>query len=278
MLPYRYPEDWPEAKRRGRLIWPAKMDKINEFRKMLSPMQFSIAMEMDPTGGNKSMLSYEQIKALATESEVVDVTDGVDAVLVSLDPASGSKARRADYAGITAFRITWPKDDDKPNIQLFQAIKYAEELYDQVITCAQLARNLDAPVVIEGNSQQWGSYSSVFRNIANDVRIIRHQTTDQNKTDTNLGITVIRTMLREGRLHIPPDMTEDESTQTLMREIRDLGMQGAHDHLCASLWFGVWWAYKQRRALRGPQIVNGFVPTSTSQYRGFRPRFTASRF
>lgn len=278
LIPYRYPEDHPDPKRRGRLIWPAKMEKIQELRKLWrNPLQWAIAMEMNPKGNNPNMLSYEEITDMARGG--LAATDGasVDATLVSLDPASGSEHRRADYAGMTQFRITWAKDDDLPIMELHAAERSKDELWEQVSWCKERAERANLPVIVEGNSQQWGSYSSVFRNIAPGVRIIRHQTAQQNKTDPKLGITVIKTMLRQGRLHIPESMLEEEGVQALIREISDLGMQGSHDHLCASLWFGVWWAYKERRVNRGPQIVSGFVPAGNAAYRGYRPRIAAYR-
>lgn len=240
--PYKYES--------GRLIWPAKRQKIREYRSTLTPDQFAIAMELDPSGGGQ-LLSYEEIQR-RTAAKAAQLAVGT---YVSLDPASGSKNRRADYAGITVSRIEWLDGETLPRLEVLYAEANKLGVFEQVHRVAELARTHDCPVIFEGNSQQRGTYTSVFERLHPETRTICYITTKEKKTDPILGLSVIRTLIHQGRMHIvePSGAGTDDGAKALIREIRDLG-SGAKDHMCMSLWFVIRHAYEMSRTSHLPHF------------------------
>ena len=245
-----------------KLLWPAKYDKIMEHRKMLTPLQFAIAYEMDPTGGNPDVLTFEEIQKRASAGESIERQD-LAATLVSIDPASGSVHRRADYAGISVVKIFWPKDEPFPQVEVLECVKSHEGPDEQVKVACRLAikhaiGGKPLRVMYEDNSQQGGNYRAWFKTLpeANGIETIPFHTTQEKKQDPQLGMKTLKSLLRMGRLKVHGDFEQDEGARVLLEEIRDMGTT-PHDHLTASVWFVIFWAHVNHRYGK-PKIRNTF--------------------
>ena len=70
-----------------------------------------------------------------------------------------------------------------------------------------------------------------------------------------MGLTVIRTLVKQHLLKVPESQLDSEGMQALLREVRDLGTS-AHDHIACSVWFVIRWLYDQVRAYNGPALVS----------------------
>jgi cytochrome oxidase Cu insertion factor (SCO1/SenC/PrrC family) len=257
--PYKYDS--------GRLIWPAKKDKISKLRHTWDDRQFAIAMELNPKGDDNSVLSAAEIMTLGHETEAKLQKE--TATFVSLDPASGSRKRRADYAGLAVVRIEWTQGEPLPKVEVLEAFKIRDEAIYQVQEAAALARRYNCPVVAEVNAMQ-KVYKGLFQHFAGDVRVIQHYTTAKNKQDNQMGLTVLKTLLRNGRFKmLSPDgqTRQTEGMKALVRELRDLGT-GAHDHICCAVWFSVWYMFQRVRNRNLPKVVSTRRPM-ISPYAGF---------
>ena len=258
---YLDPKPWAStdpADHKETLLWPDKLDKIRKQWRRLNADQFAIAYLMDPTGGNPNRLSFEEIKRLTTTAERPDPKDAQ--TFVSIDPASGSASRDADYCGISVVRILWPKDDKLPRVEVMEThrVDYPAGLIEHVHLAADLARTYGCRVIYEANAQQGGVYANAFMHHRPEVKLLRFNTNHHNKFDEEMGLTVLRRLVREGRLLVPQSQVETEGVQSLLREIRDLGSDRHHDHISASIWFVIRWIYNQVRTYSGPQVVNGW--------------------
>lgn len=247
-----------------KLLWPAKYDKVMEHRKRMTPLEFAIAYEMDPTGGNPDVLTYEEIQRRASAGETIEQAD-LAAAFVSIDPASGSVNRRADYAGISVVKIFWPKEENFPWVEVLEARKSHEGPDEQVRVAAALAESYGCKVIFEDNSQQGGNYSAWFKQLAPHTDLIRFHTTQEKKQDPKLGMKTLKSLLRMGRLRVHGDYASDEGVRTLLEEIRDMGTT-PHDHLIASVWFVVYWAHVHHR-YGAPKVRNTFKPPRRFGYR-----------
>lgn len=225
-------------------LWPQKRAKIEEQRKFMSRLQFSIAYLLDPTAGDMNAMSYEDVVRFSSGA---DFTQGQPVTLVTLDPASGSKTRRADYAGLAVVRGEWAPGEPIPTLDVLEAYRFTEGIFEQVGFAAKLARDHDCAVIYETNSQQGMNYKAVFDRVAPDVKLIGHYTSAHEKWDERLGVTIIKTLVRDRKLRVPQGLLEEDGIRTLLTEIRDLRVGStADDHISSALWFVVRWMEKTR--------------------------------
>jgi hypothetical protein len=258
------------------LLWEAKRDKIYYMHDILTKEQFNIMMLMDPTGGNRTILSYKEMRRRALAAEFPEGEEGWH-TLVSFDPASGSTNRRADYSAIMVSRIRWDEGHDLPYVEIQECYKVTEGMFEQVHMLAALANQYKCPVIYEANSQQGNTYANAFMHLHPEITLIRHFTSNQSKFDTKMGLTVLKTMMKQDSLKVMSLQVETEGFKQFLYELRDLGMQGAHDHLCAALWFTVRLAYEGNRWQKLQPITQGYVPSP--QVMGYRrtPFYGGSR-
>jgi len=250
-------------------LWPAKEAKVDYMRRTLTRQQFAVGFMMDPTGGDSSVMSFKQLADMAVNA---DVKADQYRTFISLDPSSGSTNRRADYTGISVCKISWASGDELPKLEVLEAHRFTQGLFEQVHFCAHLASEYHCPVVYEANSQQGGTYANAFMHLHPEVQLIRHYTTANTKFDEKMGLTVVKTLVRRSRLKVREAILETEGVQSLLTEVRDLGSSGAHDHIAASIWFVVRYAYEQVRYWNGPKLVNAYANGGyTSNYFGGRP-------
>ena len=240
--------------------WPRKRMKITKqdpkFGKGMNKLQFHLAYLLDPTGGDPTRLSSEQLSKLVEEATFKD--EGQWITVVSLDPASGEGG---DYCGISVVRIRWPKDDKMPEVQLLEAHRHDGGLFEHSNFAADLCwkypeaeegQNKGRPcrLVFESNSQQGGVYKNWFRNVRPEIRLVPFYTSEGAKFDTEMGLTVIRTLVNQHRLGVPESQITSEGMETFLTEVRDLGSDREHDHIAASVWFVVAWLWKQVKTIR----------------------------
>lgn len=231
-------------------LWPAKRDKVLDydphFGHGMNIEQFALSYLCDPTQGNPSRLTLKEIQRLTGQGEFTEKDQWF--TYISLDSASGSESGQADYAGVTASMIRWPKGEELPMVQVLYAIKNRQGLFEQVNQCADLAAELKCPVIVEANFG--GSvYRNAFSHLRPEVKLIEVYTTRDKKLDEKMGLTVIRTLVHNGRLRVAQSQLDSDGIQAFMREIRDLGSDKYHDHLCCSLWFPVRYLYDQVRMM-----------------------------
>ena len=238
-------------------LWPDKADKVERARKRLKKWQFSIAYLMDPTGGDETLMSAQEISQ-ATQESAFDSDQFTG--FVALDPASGSENRRADYAGITVLKLNWAYGEELPIVEVQEAHAFTQGLFEQVHFCADLASRYGYPVIYETNSQQGGTYQSSFQHLHPEVDLLRHYTTRSNKFDTSMGLSVIKTLVSKRRLHVPEFQLESDGIQSLIQELRDLKPPFTkHDHICASIWFAVRYAYERARHQKLAPIQSNYL-------------------
>lgn len=257
-------------------LWPDKADKVERARKRLKKWQFSVAYLMDPTGGDQTRLSAAEIQSATQEAEfrAKDYTG-----FVALDPASGSDNKRADYAGISVLKINWPFGEELPQVEVQEAHAFTQGLFEQIHFCADLASKYGYPVIYETNSQQGGTYQSAFQHLHPEVALLRHFTTQANKFDTSMGLSVVKTLVVKKRLHVPESELESDGIQNLVQELRDLKPPfNMHDHICASIWFAVRYAYQQARNSKVAPIQSSyFAPTRPNQSARFQVGFRSAQ-
>lgn len=262
--------------------WPLKRMKILEndpyFGKKMRKDQFSLAYLLDPSAGDPSRLSLEEIERLMRSAEFAEATDWK--TFVSIDPASGSRSRFADYCGISVVKLRWPRDHKLPEVQLLEAHKFERGIIEQVLFSSDLADRYNCDVMYESNAQQKMNYRDTFTFHRPKTRLVEFFTKSENKQDTEMGLTVVRTLVRGGRLKVPESQLESEGVQSFMREVRDLGGKG-HDHISCSIWFPIRWLYEQVRVFGGPQLVVGgvrnpfmgnFTSSGVPSWRSWRQR------
>lgn len=239
-------------------LWPDKADKVERARRRLKKWQFSIAYLMDPTGGDTTQMSAQEITQ-ATQEAAFDAEEFTG--FVSLDPASGSENRRADYAGIAVLKLNWPYGEELPTVEVQEAHAFTQGLFEQVHFCADLASRYGYPVIYETNSQQGGTYQSSFQHLHPEVPLLRHYTTNSNKFDTSMGLSVIKTLVHKRKLRVPESQLESDGIQSLVLELRDLKPPfSKHDHICASIWFAVRYAYERARHRKLAPIQSSYLP------------------
>ena len=250
--PYKYDS--------GRLIWPMKKQKVLARYRQWSPEQFAIAMQLDPTGGREDLLSMDQIIA-KTNAKGGLSAEGV--TYINLDPASGSQTTKADYAGISVVRYDWPIEEQLPAVTVLACTEMKLGALEQVHLCARLHGEYGVPVIVEGNSQQQGTYKMLFQQYHPEVPIIIYITQKRTKHDPVLGISILRTLLRADKLTI---LEEGQGAQSLRKELRDVGSK--HDHLMMSIWFGIRQVYERGRYRRQPavRIVSRMGPGRMSNF------------
>jgi hypothetical protein len=223
------------------LLWPAKLEKVENFFQSMNKEQFAIAFMLDPTAGNPTRLSLEQIRKLTLEA---NAPEGATRTLVSIDPASGVNQ---DYAGIAVVRVAWPRDQSLPKVELLEAYRFQQGLIEQVHFAADLAHKYECDVIYEINGQQGGNYADTFAHQRPEVRLLRFFTGVEKNTDQEMGLTVVRTLVKSGYLKVPATEVNSDGVRAFMQEIRDLGMRNADDHISCAVWFVVRWLYDQIR-------------------------------
>lgn len=240
--------------------WPFKRMKVllhdPYFGHKMNKTEFSLNYLLDPSAGDPSRLSLEEIERLMRETEFPAARDWK--TLVSIDPASGSRGRQADYCGISVVRIRWARDQKLPEVQVLEAHQFETGIIEQVKFAGDLAARYECDVIYESNAQQKGNYRDTFKFHRPETRLVEFYTKHENKVDTEMGLTVIRTLVRSGKLQVPESTLDSEGIAAFMREIRDLGGDG-HDHLSCSVWFVVRWLYEQVRGMNAAGIVLGGV-------------------
>jgi hypothetical protein len=240
--------------------WPRKRMKITKqdpvFGRGMTKLQFFLAYLLDPTGGDPMRLSSEQMARLVEEANFKD--EGAWITVVSLDPAAGVEA---DYCGISVVRLRWPKNDDLPEVQLLEAHRHEGGLFEHSNFAADLCwkypetekgQNEGRPcrLIYESNAQQGGTYKNWFRNVRPEIRLVPIYTSEGAKFDTKMGLTVIRTLVKQQRLGVPESQITSEGIETFLTEVRDLGSEREHDHIAASVWFTVHWLWKQIKQMQ----------------------------
>jgi hypothetical protein len=264
--------------------WPRKRMKIAKqdplLGKGMTKLQFFLAYLLDPTGGDPMRLSSDQLQKLVEEATFGDKPDRWITV-VSLDPAAGVEE---DYCGISAVRIRWPKDDKLPDVQLLEAHRFEQGLFEQVDFAADLCwkypeteegQNQGRPcrLVYENNAMQGGTYRNTFRHKRPEIRLVPVYT-GSGKFDTEMGLTVIRTLVKQNRLNVPESQIASEGIETFLTEVRDLGSEREHDHIAASVWFVVRWLWRQVKNLETTQRdpMNDSRRFAANRPGFFRPR------
>ena len=247
--------------------WPRKRFKVAaqdpKFGKGMTLEQFSISYLLDPSAGNPSRLDFKTIRKLVEDVEFDEESEDAWITLGSIDPAGGVGQ---DYAGISAMRIRWPKSQKFPDVEILEATKFEQGLFEQVDFAADMCwrhtetqkgafEGRPARLVYENNALQGATYRNAFQHKRPEIRLVPYYTSAGAKFDTEMGLTVIRTLVREHKLKVMESQIETEGVQTLLREIRDLG-SNAHDHISASIWFVVRWIYAQVRGANAPQYDN----------------------
>lgn len=243
----------PAKQRQAHYLWPRKAEKIAEARASMTKEQFSIQYRMDPTGGDHSRLSSKEIKAALAESTF----EGEEPrTFVSLDPASGSANRRADYAGISVTRIYWEAGEQLPKVEILEAHKFTQGAKEQIDFCADRAAFYECPILVETNAMQ-AIYKEFFTLFHPEVLVIKQHTTRRHKESQRYGLHILKTLLQQRRMSVAQSQLESEGVKALVSEIKDLGAPGMHDHIACSVWFAFLRMYRTARSTP-PQIVSGW--------------------
>lgn len=256
-------------------LWPAKAQKVEQARRRLRRIEFSVAYLMDPTGGDPSKVSAAELMKATQEAKFEhDIHIG----LVSLDPASGGQGQRADYAGIAVVKIHWEAQQHLPDVEIQECYSFSQGLFEQVHLAAALSVQYGYPVIYESNSQQGNVYRDTFAHLHPETQLLRHHTTRQNKFDDKMGLTVVKRLVIDRRLRVPPERLEDEGVVQLVQELRDLAPPfHLHNHIAAAIWFAVRHAYEQVRYGRVGEIRSTYgngnmhERAATGPYYGGRP-------
>jgi hypothetical protein len=261
--------------------WPRKRMKITKqdpmFGRGMTKLQYFLAYMLDPTGGDPMRLSSDQLQKLVEKAEFGE--EGAWITVVALDPAAGVEQ---DYCGISAVRIRWPREEELPEVQLLEAHRFEQGLIEQTDFAADLCwkyleteegqwKGRPCRLIYENNAMQGGTYKNSFTHRRPEIRLVPIYT-GSGKFDTKMGLTVIRTLVKQERLGVPESQVDSEGIQTFLTEVRDLGSEREHDHIAASVWFVVTWLWKQVRAMNGPQPdpmhdLNRFAPTRQGFFR-----------
>ena len=255
--------------------WPRKRYKVCEhdpnFGAQMTKQHFLLRDQCDPTAGDHNRLNFKTLRRLVEDAEFDD--QGAWITVVSLDPAAGVGE---DYAGISVVKIRWPQAALLPDIQVLEAHRFTDGITEQVDFVADLCwkypetqdgayKGRPLRVVYENNAQQGGQYKNVFSHRRPEIRLVPIYTSGAAKADTELGLTVIKTLVKQHKLGVPASQADSDGVQTLLREIRDLG-SNADDHISCSIWFVVRWIFGQVRMLNAPKLEDH------NQSRRFSPR------
>lgn len=263
--------------------WPRKRFKVTaqdpKFGKGMTVEQFAISYLLDPSAGNPSRLDFKTIRRLVEDAEFEGDEGWI--TVGSIDPAGGVGQ---DYAGVSTVRIRWPKASPFPDVEILEATRFEQGLFEQVDFSADMCwrhpetqkgtfEGRPCRLVYENNALQGATYRNAFQHKRPEIRLVPIYTSAGAKFDTEMGLTVIRTLVREHKLKVMESQIESEGVQTLLREIRDLG-SNAHDHIACSIWFVVRWIYEQVRGANAPQYDN---PQNAHRFNGaprgfFHPR------
>lgn len=267
-----YIEQRSEKTHKPVYLWPAKAQKVEQARKRLRKLEFSVAYLMDPTGGDPSKVSAAELTK-ATQEARFEHTEHIG--LVSLDPAAGGQGQaRADYAGIAVVKVHWKVGEAMPNVEILEAHSMTQGLFEQVHFCAALSANYRFPVIYETNSQQGQVYRDTFNHLHPETQLLRHYTTRENKFDNSMGLSVVKTLMVDRRIRVPAERIEDEGITTLIHEIRDLAPPfNQHDHIAAAIWFAIRHAYEQVRYFGLAQVENGFRQGNLDWYHRQSPYY-----
>jgi hypothetical protein len=166
-----------------------------------------------------------------------------------------------DYAGVSVVRIRWPHSEKFPQIELLDAYRFEQGLFEQVTFVADLCHAFPdeqkhpARLIYESNAQQGGTYRNAFNHMRPEIQLIPIYTSAGAKFDQEMGLTVIRTLVKQQRVKVPASKLDSDGMQTLLREVRDLGSEKVHDHIACSVWFVIRWLYDQVRSYSGPPLV-----------------------
>jgi hypothetical protein len=238
--------------------WARQRYKVTEadphFGKKRTRAQFSLTHLLDPTEGKPGRLSLKQLEDLIRDKPQqggnADPNAAEFATFVTLDPASGVNTRFADYAGIAVVKIRWPRSEKLPEVQVIEAYKFEQGVIEQVDFIADLTAKYQCPLIYEANSQQRGTYTNAFGHYQPSVKLIPVWTTEGNKFDTEMGLTIIKTLIQTERLKVPLSQIDSEGIQSMLSEVRELGgATDRHDHICCAVWFVCKWLYEQIRYL-----------------------------
>jgi hypothetical protein len=202
-------------------------------------MIFSIAMQLDPTGGNPDAWGTRDIIRLAHRLTSEAMPTGTK-ITANLDPASGSRVRGADYAGISVTRVSWPEGAELPDGEVLYAERFRQGLYEQCDRLAYLCAWYKCPAIIEGNGAQRYTYEQVMRDRHPEVKLVYFYSTQEKIMDSKLGMSVIKTLIRMGHLRTiePLGQDTDPGMMAFRAEVRDLGTS-RNDHICKSVWFAI---------------------------------------
>ena len=239
-------------------LWPAKEEKVERARKALRKLEFSVAYRMDPTGGDPTRVSSQQLQEMiAAAAQVSEEHAGY----IALDPASGAQGPRVDYAGIAVVKIHWPPGEELPEVEISEAHNFSQGLFEQVHLCAQLHEKYGFPTIYERNAQQGQVYADTFRHLHPEVPLIGHYTSHQNKFDVSMGLSVVKRLAMETKLFVPPDERESDGIEQLIVELRDLQPPfKTHNHIAAAIWFAIRHAYEKVRHYNGPALTTVAMP------------------
>lgn len=274
-LPFRYPA--LPGQRVGEMIWPQRKRKVEALKRRLTPRAFRLQMYLDPTGGDSTALTFDQLRELAEDNPLEPSNrpqPDPEWHLIFCDPAAGSKKRGVDYAGIGVCDIRWPVDDDLPHVTVREPRVFKEGVIEQVDLLADLCRKLGYHVIVETNGSQARTYWDLMAHHHPDVvgKMIGHHTNPLNRGDKLMGLTVVKTLLMQKRLTVigrpSPELDDDDEdlefsagdtvdpdVRQFLNEVRDLQDPNAHNHISAGVWFCIWHAYAQRRTSQF-QVVN----------------------
>lgn len=233
-------------------LWPAKKEKVEQRRLEMPTAIFALQFLLDPSAGDPTRLSLAQIQRLIGQGEFDP--QGEWMTFVSIDPAGGSQHRLADYCGISVVRVRWARDAKLPQVQVLEAVKMEQGAIEQVDLVAELAQQYECKVVLETDGPQGPFYQNLFHHRHPNVIILPFATRSR-KTEDEMGVTVIRTLIKQALLKVPAAKLEEDGMQAFMREIRDLGVEGKDDHISCSVWFPVRYCYDQVRHLNAPALV-----------------------
>ena len=111
------------------------------------------------------------------------------------------------------------------------------------------------------NAQQGGTYQNAFMHLHPETQLLRHFTTQANKFDTSMGLTVVKRLVEVRKLYVSPSQMETDGVQSLVQEIRDLQPPfKLHNHISAAIWFAVRYAYEKVRRYKGPVVGIAYKP------------------
>ncbi len=268
---------WQEAGARipdAHFSWPLKREKIlsqdPHFGRGQTRADFSLNYLLDPSAGDPTRLSLEQIEKFCREAEVPSAEDWL--TLVCFDPASGSDSRWADYSGISVVQIRWPRENGVPaklpQLQVLEAYQFTQGIIEQVNFIGDLARQYNCKVLYETNSQQGSNYLNAFRHHQPQVQLLPHFTSRDDKLDERhgLGLGVIKTLIKSQRLKVPQSQLTSEGMQAWWLEVQNLGTDKGADHISMSVWFAVRYLFTQISAYSAPVVL----PTAGGRFFGGR--------